>query len=172
MRAGCSASTLILVAAWEQSLHPGSSGNRLAHRKGQLNADNAVRTTGLLTAGRNPGGLNGPRPPTVDDRRQQRSFRRVITLPSAGLWIRPSPPRGCFCLNVHNDHWRETPHFRHWRKCLQATLVGRWRKMYRDSRQCGQWVPGMGHDNGGAASEPPMSGLNASAEPMNSWPTS
>ena len=35
-------------------LHTGSSGHRLAHWKGLLNAENAVRTTGLLTAGRNP----------------------------------------------------------------------------------------------------------------------
>ena len=61
MRAGCSASALILIAAWEQSLHPGSPGNRLEHRKGPLNAENAVRTTGVLTAGRNRGGgQNGP----------------------------------------------------------------------------------------------------------------
>ena len=26
------------------------------------------------------------------------------------------PRGGVFCLNVHNDHWRETPLFRHWRK--------------------------------------------------------
>ena len=66
MRAGCSASTFISVAAWEQSLHPGSPGHRLAHRKGPLNAENAVRTSGLpLTAGRNPGGLNGYRLSTV-----------------------------------------------------------------------------------------------------------
>ena len=55
MRAEGSASTVILVAAWEQSLHPGGPGHRLAYRKGPLNAENAVRTTGLLTAGRNPG---------------------------------------------------------------------------------------------------------------------
>ena len=76
MRARCSASTFILVAAWEQSLRPSSPGNRLPHRKGPLNAENAVRTTGLLTAGRKP---------------------RI----------------GVFCLNVHNDHWRETLLFRH-----------------------------------------------------------
>ena len=55
LRAGCSASTFILVAVWEQSLHPDSPGQRLAHRKGPLNADIAVRTTGLPTARRNPG---------------------------------------------------------------------------------------------------------------------
>ena len=55
MRAGCSASTFILVAAWEQSLHPGGPGHRLAHRKGPLNAENAVRTTGLPLSRRNPG---------------------------------------------------------------------------------------------------------------------
>ena len=33
----------------------------------------------FLTAGRNSGGQDGPRLPAVDDRRQQRSFRRVIT---------------------------------------------------------------------------------------------
>ena len=60
MRAGCSASTFILVAAWEQSLHPGSPGQRLAHRKGPLNAENAVRTTGVLTAGRNRGTEQAP----------------------------------------------------------------------------------------------------------------
>ena len=52
--------TFILVAAWEQSLHPGGPGQRLAHRKGPLNAENAVRTTGLLTAGRNPGDRTDP----------------------------------------------------------------------------------------------------------------
>ena len=46
LRAGCSASTFILVAVWEQSLHPDSPGQRLALRKGPLNADIAVRTTG------------------------------------------------------------------------------------------------------------------------------
>ena len=50
MRAGCSASTFILVAEWEQYLHPGSLGHRLAHRKGPLeNSEKAVRTTGLAT---------------------------------------------------------------------------------------------------------------------------
>ena len=53
MRAGCSASTFILVAERDQYLHPSSPGHRLAHRKGPLNAGNAVRTTGLLIAGRN-----------------------------------------------------------------------------------------------------------------------
>ena len=48
MRAGCPASTFTLVAEWEQSLRPGSPGNRLAHQKGPLNAENAVRTTGVM----------------------------------------------------------------------------------------------------------------------------
>ena len=43
--AGCSASTFILVAEAQQSLHPDSSDHRPAHRKGPLNAENAVRTT-------------------------------------------------------------------------------------------------------------------------------
>ena len=60
MRAGCSASTFILAAEWEQSLHPSSPGHRLAHRKGQLNADNALRTTGLPVSRRNPGERTGP----------------------------------------------------------------------------------------------------------------
>ena len=60
MRAGCSASTFILVAVWEQSLHPGSPGHRLANREGPLNAENALRTTGLLTGGRKPGDRTGP----------------------------------------------------------------------------------------------------------------
>ena len=38
-----------------ESLHPGGPGHRLAHRNGLLNAEKAVRTTGLLTARRNPG---------------------------------------------------------------------------------------------------------------------
>ena len=44
-----------------KSLHPGRPRHRLAHRKGPLKAEIAVRTTGLLTAGRNPGlkGLRG-----------------------------------------------------------------------------------------------------------------
>ena len=78
MRAGCSASTFILVAAWEQSLHPGNPEHRLAHRKRPLNAENAVRTTGLLTAGRNRGAERA-RLPTVDDQGQQRYFRGTIT---------------------------------------------------------------------------------------------
>ena len=36
-----------------------------------------------------------------------------------------------FCLNVHNDHWRETPLFRQWRKYLQVSLARGWRKRYR-----------------------------------------
>ena len=60
MRAGCSASTFILVAAWEQSLHPGSPGHSLANREGPVKAEIAVRTTGLLTAGRNPGDRTDP----------------------------------------------------------------------------------------------------------------
>ena len=68
MRAGCSALTFILVAAWEQSPHPGSPGNRLALRKGPLNAAQSkcdVRKTGLLPrrAERNPGDKTAPRPP-------------------------------------------------------------------------------------------------------------
>ena len=78
LRAGCSASTFILVAAWEQSLHPGSPGHRLAHRKGPLNAENAVRTTGLLTAGRNPG-TERTRLPAVDEQGEQRYFRGTTT---------------------------------------------------------------------------------------------
>ena len=62
MRAGCSASTFILVAAWEQSLHPGSPGHSLANPEGPVKAEIAVRKTGLLTAGRNPpGDRTGPR---------------------------------------------------------------------------------------------------------------
>ena len=70
MRAWCSVSTFILVAAWEQSLHPGSPGQRLAHRKGPLNVENAVRTTGPLVSRRNPRGLSGPfcQPLTTEDK--------------------------------------------------------------------------------------------------------
>ena len=70
---------------------------------GPLDADIVVRKTGLLTAGRNPGGRNGPRPPAVDDRRQQRCFRRAITprpldcgsgpLPRAGVFLPECPQR-------------------------------------------------------------------------------
>ncbi len=52
MRARCSASIFYLGCGVGKSLHTGSPGQRLAHRKGPLNAENAVRTTGLLTAGR------------------------------------------------------------------------------------------------------------------------
>ena len=38
-----------------KSLHPSSPEHGPAHRKGPLNAENAVRTTGLPTAVRNPG---------------------------------------------------------------------------------------------------------------------
>ena len=65
MRAGCSASIFTLVAAWEQSLHPGGPGHRLAHRKGLLNAENAVRTTSVPLRRRNPWEQNGYRLPTV-----------------------------------------------------------------------------------------------------------
>ena len=44
-----------------KSLHSGSPGHRLANRKGPVKAEIAVRTTGLLTAGRNPGDRTGPR---------------------------------------------------------------------------------------------------------------
>ena len=54
MRAGSSASTFVLVALWGQSLHPGNAGHKPAHRKGPLNAENAVRTTGLPLSRRNP----------------------------------------------------------------------------------------------------------------------
>ena len=40
-----------------KSLPPVSLGYRLAHRKGSLNAENAVRTTGLPIAGRKPRGV-------------------------------------------------------------------------------------------------------------------
>ena len=44
-------------------------------------------------------------------------------------------PRGGFvCLNVHNGQWRETPLFRHWRKCRQLSLARGWRKRYRRFR--------------------------------------
>ena len=61
-----------------------------------------VRTTGPLTAGRNPGGQNGSLLP-------HRCKTEVTTLlpkgncppsPDCGSG-RPSPPGGCFCLNVH-----------------------------------------------------------------------
>ena len=39
-----------------KSLHPGSPGHRLANREGPAKAENAVLTTGLLTAGRKPRG--------------------------------------------------------------------------------------------------------------------
>ena len=48
-----------------KSLHPSSPGQRLAPRKGPLNAENAVRTTGLLTAGHNQGARTGPACRTV-----------------------------------------------------------------------------------------------------------
>ena len=79
MRAGCSASTFILVAAWEQSLHPGSPGHRLANREGPVKAEIAVRKTGLLTAGRNPGGQNGPSLPTVDDQGNNVAFEGQLS---------------------------------------------------------------------------------------------
>ena len=79
MRAGCSASTFILVAEWDQSLHLGSPGHRLANREGPVNAENALRTTGLLTAGRNPRGTERALLPAFDDRRQTGCFRRVVT---------------------------------------------------------------------------------------------
>ena len=82
-----------------KSLHPSSPGQRLAPRKGPLNAENAVRTTGLLTARRNPGDRTDPV--------CQLLTTEATTLlskgnypPSAGLWLRPLPRAGVFC------HWR------------------------------------------------------------------
>ena len=87
MRAGCSASTFVLVAAWEQSLHPGSPGNRLEYRKGPLNADNAVRTTGLLTAGRNPGDRTDPvRQPLATEGKNVTSEGQIPTARQRTLW--------------------------------------------------------------------------------------
>ena len=102
MRAGCSASTFILVAAWEQSLHPGSPGHSLANREGPVKAEIAIRTTGLSDRGTQPGGQDGPHLPTVDDRRQQRSFRRVIIPRPLDCGLGPLPRADLFCLgNVH-----------------------------------------------------------------------
>ena len=67
-------------------------------------AEIAVRTTGLLTAGRNSGGQDGPQMPTVDEQGQQRYFQRVITPrpldcgsgspPRAGIVLSLALPRG------------------------------------------------------------------------------
>ena len=62
--------------------------------------DTAVRTTGLLTAGRNRR-AEGTGLPAVDDRRQQRSFRRSITPPVRRTVAQAlSLGRALFC------HWR------------------------------------------------------------------
>ena len=55
MRAGCSASTFNLVASWENPCTQVVLGTDSHTGKGPLDADVAVRTTGLLTAGRNRG---------------------------------------------------------------------------------------------------------------------
>ena len=47
--------------------------------------------------------------------------------PSAG---RASEPPDCFTLVLAATR-RETPHFRHWRKCWQFSLASGWRKRYR-----------------------------------------
>ena len=60
MRAGCSASTFNLVASWENPCTQVVLGTDSHTGKGPLDADVAVRTTGLLTAGRNLGGRTGP----------------------------------------------------------------------------------------------------------------
>ena len=41
-------------------LRPGGPGHRLANQKGPVKAEIAVRTTGVLTAGRNPGDRTDP----------------------------------------------------------------------------------------------------------------
>ena len=66
--------------------------------------ETALRTTGILVSRRSTQGQNGPRLETVDDRRQQRNFRRTIAswLLNAGR----KPRGGVFCLNVHNGQWR------------------------------------------------------------------
>ena len=78
-----------------KSLHPGRPGHRLAHRKGPLNAENAARTTGLLTAGRTPGGRTDPvcQPLTT---KATTLLSRGNYPPSAGLWPRLSPLGGWF----------------------------------------------------------------------------
>ena len=78
-----------------KSLHPSSPGQRLAPRKGPLNAENAVRTTGLLTAGRNPGDRTCPVYQLLTTKGNNVAFEGQL-LPSAGLWLRLSPPGGCF----------------------------------------------------------------------------
>ena len=75
MRAVCSESTFILVAEWEQSLHPGRLGQRFAHGRGPLNAEIAVRTTGRLTVGRNPRDRTNPAYQPFTTEKQERSFR-------------------------------------------------------------------------------------------------
>ena len=64
-----------------KSLHPSSPGQRLAPRKGPLNAENAVRTTGLLTGGRNPGDGTGPtcRTVVIPDPRRIRAVKYSVT---------------------------------------------------------------------------------------------
>ena len=95
MRAGGSASTVILVAEWKQSLHSGSPEHRLARREGPLNAENAVRTTGLASSRRNRG-QNVPHLPAPDDRRQQRYFRAGGFYHWRSLWAQPATYSGGF----------------------------------------------------------------------------
>ena len=59
-RAGCSALTFILIAQWENPYTQVVLAVDSHTGKGPLNAETAVRTTGLLTAGRNPGDRTDP----------------------------------------------------------------------------------------------------------------
>ena len=64
-----------------KSLHPGGPGHRLAHQKGRVKAEIAVRTTGLLTGGRNPGDGTGPacRTVVIPDPRRIRAVKYSVT---------------------------------------------------------------------------------------------
>ena len=59
-------------------------------------AETAVRTIGILVSRRSTQGQNGPRLETVDDRRQQRNFRRAIASWPLDCGLGPLPRSGVF----------------------------------------------------------------------------
>ena len=82
---------------------------------GPLDADIVVRKTGLLTAGRNPGDRTDPVRQPLTTEGNNVAFEGQLLPVRWTVAQALSPGRVFSCLNVHNDHWRETPVFRQWR---------------------------------------------------------
>ena len=76
--------------------------------------ETAVRTTGLLTAGRNPGGRTDPVRQLLTTGGNNATSEEQVP-PVAGVWLRPSPPGGCFLPLAlprgtvsHRHRWNRT----------------------------------------------------------------